>query len=249
MASNGFPKCLEIKLLYANDQDNKGAVKTESSYLLNQIFQIAKEHKASSLCVKVAAQANEMLQFFIDNQFKVIDHSKNASTLARLLSSSEPNSGKRVHRQMEEAVTPPDKKPKIEGLKPHLFPAPARVQHHNGHQHHDEKTVECPIMKKYFHMIQNGSKTIEGRINNGMFSRLQNGQKIRFKNGAEFVLCKITKLSSYPSFEELLKTEGVKPCLPDVRSLEEAVGIYNSIRDYPEKAKQHGVIAIHITRV
>ena len=83
----------------------------------------------------------------------------------------------------------------------------------------NEKIDECPIMKKYFEFIRCGAKTVEGRINSGIFAKWQVGQMIRLKNGNEFVLCKITKLVPYKSFAEMLQNEGVHTCLPDVDQL------------------------------
>ena len=44
----------------------------------------------------------------------------------------------------------------------------------------------------------------------------------------------------------MLEREGVNKMIPEAESLNEAVGIYNRIPSYPEKAKRNGVIALRI---
>jgi ASC-1-like (ASCH) protein len=105
---------------------------------------------------------------------------------------------------------------------------------------------ECPIQRKYFDMIKNGRKTIEGRINSHPFTKWHENQEVRFKNGSDFVRCKIVRMTAYKTFEAMLNFEGYTSCIPDARSLKEAVDIYQKIPNYPSKEKQSGVLAIQI---
>lgn len=108
------------------------------------------------------------------------------------------------------------------------------------------RVTSFPIMKKYFDYIRSGRKTVEGRINSGMFLRIKQGEHIIFFNQSDKVTCLVTKINSYDSFAEMLTKEGVTSCLPDVTSLGAGIQIYEKIPGYKEKAAQYGVLAIHI---
>ncbi|MBS0648791.1 MAG: ASCH domain-containing protein [Verrucomicrobia bacterium] len=103
-----------------------------------------------------------------------------------------------------------------------------------------------PLKMIYLRMILDGRKTIEGRINNGPFKKLQTGAFVRFHCQGTEAYCQVLKVNRYASFREMLEKEGVQPCLPDVHNLQQAVDIYDKIPGYADKAKQHGVLAIHI---
>jgi ASC-1-like (ASCH) protein len=114
-------------------------------------------------------------------------------------------------------------------------------------------TADVPLFKKYIDLIIDGIKTIEGRVDTGVYSNLRVGQKVRFfcidvHNGGE-VSCTITKINKYTSFAEMLQQEEYKLCLPQIASIEEGVKIYNDIPNYKERAVLFGVLAIHIKKV
>jgi ASC-1-like (ASCH) protein len=108
---------------------------------------------------------------------------------------------------------------------------------------------ELTLRKKYIHQIKSGQKTIEGRINSGIVLSYKPGDQIRFfyqQDPSDDVLCDITAIQKYESFRELLRQEGYRKCLTDVRSLEEAVKVYDQIPGYAERAAKFGVVAIHL---
>lgn len=113
---------------------------------------------------------------------------------------------------------------------------------------YQRRPLEVPLKEPYLSLIQQGKKTIEGRIASGLFQRVIPGSTIRFFNHTGSVTCKISHAKIYKSFDEMLRAEGIEKCLPNVRSLEEAVRIYNSLPGYRERALQHGVVAIHLQR-
>eukprot|EP01059_Diplonema_ambulator_P018259 TRINITY_DN304_c4_g1_i1.p2 TRINITY_DN304_c4_g1~~TRINITY_DN304_c4_g1_i1.p2 ORF type:complete len:195 (+),score=69.66 TRINITY_DN304_c4_g1_i1:50-634(+) len=116
---------------------------------------------------------------------------------------------------------------------------------------------QLTLKKKYIHQIKHKTrdglqKTVEGRINSGIVLRYRKGDRIRFfyqANQSDDVTCLITDIKKYASFKEMLEAEGVQKCLTDVRSLAEGVRIYDSIPSYPQRAAQHGVVAIHLSVV
>ena len=108
---------------------------------------------------------------------------------------------------------------------------------------------EITLKRQYIHQIKYSGKTIEGRINSGMILRFKTGDQVRFfynQNPSDDVKCDITDIRKYPSFREMLQQEGFKKCLTDVRSLEEAVRVYDQIPGYAERAARSGVVAIQL---
>jgi ASC-1-like (ASCH) protein len=109
---------------------------------------------------------------------------------------------------------------------------------------HREERI--PLKIQYLRLIQQGRKTVEGRVNTTMFRALQENQKVTFFSGNDEVRCTITKKRVYSSFREMLIYCGVEKCLPDITSLESAVRVYDAIPGYKDKAQQFGVVALHL---
>jgi len=103
-----------------------------------------------------------------------------------------------------------------------------------------------PLKGLYIAQIKSGRKTIEGRINSGMFKNLASGTVVEFHNNSDSVKCKVVKKVVYSSFREMLEKEGVQKCLPECRSVDDGARIYDAIPSYTDKARAHGVLAIHL---
>lgn len=113
----------------------------------------------------------------------------------------------------------------------------------NGTQH------TLKVMQQFIEPIRNGDKSIEGRIHSGKPATFKSGDTIRFicpSNENDEVFCTIAKIESYSSFREMLEKTDYKKCIPSASTLEEALTVYHSIPDYKERAKEHGVLAIHL---
>lgn len=113
----------------------------------------------------------------------------------------------------------------------------------------DKKVKQCTLMKKYIHMIQEGKKTVEGRINSGMFKAYRKGDIVRFfyqQDLQDDVTCEIEDAVPYESFEQMLNAEGVGRCIPGIHSVRDGVRAYHQIPGYEEKAKIHGVVAFRL---
>ena len=109
--------------------------------------------------------------------------------------------------------------------------------------------IEINMKRKYLQQIISGEKTTEGRINSGPFKNVQEGDKIKFFNDSGryiSALCEICGVKKYTGFQEMLVGEGYQTMVPDARSLNEAVGIYNGIPTYPERAREKGVVALKL---
>jgi len=105
------------------------------------------------------------------------------------------------------------------------------------------------MKRKYLKQVISGEKTTEGRIHSGPFKNVQQGDRIRFFNdGGPYIsaLCEISEVNEYKTFREMLEGEGYSTMIPDARSLNEAVSIYNRIPSYPERAEENGVVALKL---
>lgn len=111
------------------------------------------------------------------------------------------------------------------------------------------KFFPMTLKNQYLQMIKRGEKTIEGRINNGIFATRKVGDCFRFYNQNDSVNCEITKVATYKSFKDMLEKEGYKSLVPNERSLEAAINAYTKIPGYADKAAKFGVIALHIKKV
>lgn len=104
-------------------------------------------------------------------------------------------------------------------------------------------------MQQFIHPIRAGLKAIEGRIHSGNPATFKVGDKIRFlcpPNETDDVVCTITKIEPFLNFKEMLEKSDFKKCIPSANTLEEALAVYDSIPGYKERAKEHGVLAIHL---
>ena len=104
-------------------------------------------------------------------------------------------------------------------------------------------------MKKYIHYIQSGEKTVEGRINSGMFKNIHERDLLRFfymANPHDDVYCKVLEKRVFRTFKEMLQHYGFKACVPDEHSLEGTVRVYMRIPRYAQKEQQFGVIGFKI---
>lgn len=105
------------------------------------------------------------------------------------------------------------------------------------------------IRQPYLNDIKAGYKTVEGRINRGRFSQLRPGDKVKFydaENPHDYIICTITGIQVYPTFFEMLRSEGLQKMIPDVTSLEEGIAIYESFPGYRENVEKYGALALRL---
>ena len=93
--------------------------------------------------------------------------------------------------------------------------------------------------------IVEGSKKAEGRVLSDYIKSFKIGEELLLQASREFVVCKISYLNFYKSFEEMLNGEGFKSMIPFVQSFDEALRIYNSFPG-ANRVKVNGCCAIGI---
>jgi ASC-1-like (ASCH) protein len=110
-----------------------------------------------------------------------------------------------------------------------------------GAQHH-----VCNLKNKYIQFIAGGQKTYEGRVSTRFFEDYNVGDTVTWSAGPNEVTTRITSRQRYANFRDMLIDTGYKNMVPDARSLEDAVRIYNEIPGYQDKATRFGVIAMGV---
>jgi ASC-1-like (ASCH) protein len=122
----------------------------------------------------------------------------------------------------------------------------------------------CPsyiigIQHKWFRLLQEGFKTIEGKKGSPKWNNIVEGDRILFecedclkeksRNGCcLYSKVTVTSVSRYHTVREYLEQEGLSGTLPGVASIEEGIKIYESapISWTKEEIEKYGVMAIHV---
>lgn len=104
---------------------------------------------------------------------------------------------------------------------------------------------EINVQNPWFQYIKDKKKKIEGRLNKGIFKSFVKGDKIKIKNGDDYVMAKIKKIRKYDTFGDYLSQEGLRKTLPYVNSIEEGCKIYYQFYT-KEQEKEYGILAIEI---
>lgn len=213
-------KSLEIIALRLLDTQDDSKNKISSS-LLQYATQKA-EKKGNALHITIKNNENDFSDFFRQNGFKIIGTSAYGNNWWLKSISQE----------------------SLPALLPAPEPAPIRQERRPVISEYQQ----MPLKNPYVQQIASGQKTIEGRINKGVFDgrRLQPGHRFCFFNQESRVYCRVKQVSVFSSFRDMLINTGVNNCLPGVRSLDEAVRIYDRIPNYNELAQQFGVVALHL---
>lgn len=107
-------------------------------------------------------------------------------------------------------------------------------------------TTMLHVSEPWFSLIKNGKKTIEGRLNRDP-TKYKVGDTLIIKN-KDTIELKITALTTYKSFKEMLEKEGLDKVLPDesVKTIEDGINIYYKFYK-PEDEEKYGVIAIQLS--
>jgi ASC-1-like (ASCH) protein len=107
-------------------------------------------------------------------------------------------------------------------------------------KNNNEYTVT--IKQPWFDLIKSGKKTIEGRLNSGLFARLKINDVIIWLHQNMRLKVKIIDIRKYDSFHSMLKKEGLDRVLPNTTNIDDGVKLYRQY--YSEEKERNGVLAI-----
>lgn len=88
---------------------------------------------------------------------------------------------------------------------------------------------EKHLSEPWFSLVKLKIKTVEGRLNKGIFINLKVGDIIEFYNDdiiERRFRVKITKINTYNTFEDYLKKETLKKCLPGYMKIKDGLQVY-----------------------
>ena len=112
------------------------------------------------------------------------------------------------------------------------------------------REFELTIREPWFALIENGQKEVEGRLFKGIFQEFRVNDTIRFINtwnGKEkSVTVKITKLTKYPNFGDLLFNEKLHRVLPGLPNIKCGILVFNKIYNNFNEIKEFGTLAIEM---
>lgn len=198
----------------------------------------------AKVIIFIVSNKNMRLKTFLEDQgFSVRKQKKKETTME--------------HNKIEELKVALETLPAVQRAPVHI-PIPGQSQRVVEHARPPEAALALPVpsfyrnmtlMKKYLHMIRDGRKPVEGRINSGAFSNVRIGSGFRFfymQNKDDDVHCTVTDVKTFPTFRDMLKEFGWQQCVPDAQNLEHAVQIYDQIPGYKEKAQRHGVVGMRL---
>ena len=98
---------------------------------------------------------------------------------------------------------------------------------------------EMRLDEKWFNLIANGKKTVEGRINDEKRKLIKIGDQIKFinrNNNQEFVIKNVKNKKLFPNFDKALRYSKLKYTLPNsFKSYKEATEWYESFPGYKNK--------------
>lgn len=112
------------------------------------------------------------------------------------------------------------------------------------------------VKQPWFDLMKSGKKTVEGRLNRGIFTKIKKGDSIEWlnKKTRDKITLKIKDMIIYESFKEMLEKEGILRVLPsreiikildgnEEKAINEGIKIYmNYFSERDEKL--FGVVAI-----
>ena len=104
--------------------------------------------------------------------------------------------------------------------------------------------INTPKLPLFKHIVD-GSKKAEGRVLSDYIRSFKIGEELLLKASKEFVVCEISYLHFYKSFEDMLNAEGFENMIPFAESFDEALRVYNSFPG-AGRVKKNGCCAIGI---
>jgi ASC-1-like (ASCH) protein len=104
------------------------------------------------------------------------------------------------------------------------------------------------LSEPYYTLVKTNKKIVEIRVYDEKRQKLNVKDMILFtkQDGNGKFKRTITNLVVSKDFETSIKRATLKKCMPNIKSIKEAVNIYHSFPNYKENAKKYGVVAIYL---
>jgi ASC-1-like (ASCH) protein len=177
---------------------------------------------------------------------------KNSGPRIKNKKDDDENSGPRIKNKKDNNE---NSGPRIKNKKDNNENSGPRIKNkkdnNNGNNgNHQSREFEMTIREPWFSLIENGQKQVEGRLYRGIVEEFRVNDTIRFINkwnGIEkSVIVKITKLTKYPNFGDLLFNEKLHRVLPGLPNIKCGILVYNKIYANFNEIKEFGTLAIEL---
>lgn len=103
-----------------------------------------------------------------------------------------------------------------------------------------------PCYEPYMTFIEQGKKTIEGRVGTSYYTKIKSGDVVCLHNRTKEIWCEIIRTQHYPTFKDMLKQEGLHNMLPQATTIEEGIQIYRKFPTFAEKEIKFGAYAMEV---
>ncbi len=105
------------------------------------------------------------------------------------------------------------------------------------------------LSEPWFSLISLGLKTVEGRLNEGLYNSIKTGETIHFFNDdfsfKRLITIEVVGKCLYNSFFEYLTNEDLEMCLPGIEDVGKGIQVYRKYYTEQEE-KEKGVVALKI---
>ncbi|PRP89412.1 hypothetical protein PROFUN_01275 [Planoprotostelium fungivorum] len=99
------------------------------------------------------------------------------------------------------------------------------------------------VQSRWFHLIREGKKLYEGRLNDGEVHNIRRDDTITFQTeGQDSIRVRVLQCLRFSSFDEMFNALGVAALLPGIETIEEGLEIYRGFPRYREEEHKMGVI-------
>lgn len=105
--------------------------------------------------------------------------------------------------------------------------------------------MDIKIDEKWFNLIKSGKKTIECRLDRGIYKSLKIGDQIRLVHDFKYHVVVITDIRRYKSFQDYLSIETLEKTLPGVETFQEGFDIYHKYYSTKD-IEDFGVLALQL---
>lgn len=98
------------------------------------------------------------------------------------------------------------------------------------------------IKRRFYDLIQARKKTLEVRVGYDTINRIQIGEYIRLVTHTGSFEVKVNDIRRYQTFREMLQKESWEQIVPDAKSCEEVLSLFNQI--YSANKEKLGVVVL-----
>ena len=103
------------------------------------------------------------------------------------------------------------------------------------------------IKRRFYDLIQSGKKTLEVRVGYDAINRIQTGERIRLETHTGSFEVRVSNIRRYRTFKEMLSVESWACIVPDAKSSDEVLSLFEQI--YPAHKEKLGVVVLEFTQV